>query len=83
MVVTVLRVVWTTGTRVDAGQLVRLWQQYRWENGLDQGDGSEKWSDSGYTLKQVLTRFIDGLNVILESKTERQQENPKNFGFGN
>lgn len=46
---------------------------------MDQGDGSEKWSDSGYTLKQVLIRFIDGLNVILESKTERKQENLKNF----
>ena len=50
---------------------------------LGPGDGSEKWSDSGYTLKQELTRFIDGLNVILESETEKQQENPKNFGFGN
>ena len=36
MVVAVLRVVWTTGTRVDVGQRVRLWQQSRWENGLDQ-----------------------------------------------
>lgn len=56
------------------------------ENGLDQGDsseGTEKWSDSRHILKQKLTGFIDGLNVILMSKTERQQENPKNFGLGN